>query len=129
MRDFADSTARPFSKAKDDDLVNLIRNIISGSTDLENSKLNNPEEETEKEEKDTKVDAKLDGKSRAYRNAINRIATRKGKKTVETEEQLKEVTETGVKDIALFLAENLSVEQLEELCTLLKPSYEVNSEE
>ena len=126
MRDFADRVVRPFSKAKDDDLVDLIRNIIAGTTDPENSKLNNPEE---KEEKEAKVDAKLDGKSRAYRNAINRIATRKGKKTVETEEQLKEVTGVGVKDIALFLAENLSVKQLEELCTLLKPSYEVNSEE
>ena len=30
MRDFADSTARPFSQAKDDDLVDLIRNIIGG---------------------------------------------------------------------------------------------------
>ena len=129
MRDFADRVVRPFSKAKDDDLVDLIRNIISGNINPENSEVNNPEEETEKEEKKTKVDAKLDGKSRAYRNAINRIATRKGKKTVETEEQLKEVTGVGVKDIALFLAENLSVKQLEELCTLLKPSYEVNSEE
>ena len=126
MRDFADRVVRPFSKAKDDDLVDLIRNIISGNINPENSEVNNPEE---KEEKEAKVDAKLDGKSRAYRSAINRIATRKGKKTVEVEEQLKEVTETGVKDVALFLAENLSVEQLEELCTLLKPSYEVNSEE
>ena len=76
MRDFADRVVRPFSKAKDDDLVDLIRNIIAGTTDPENSKLNNPEE---KEEKEAKVDAKLDGKSRAYRSAINRIATRKGK--------------------------------------------------
>ena len=117
MRDFADRVVRPFSKAKDDDLVDLIRNIIAGNTDPENSEVNNPEEETEKEEKETKVDAKLDGKSRAYRNAINRIATRKGKKTVETDEQLKEITEVGVKGIALFLAENLNVEQIEELCT------------
>lgn len=124
MRDFADSIARPFSKAKDDDLVDLIRNIIAGNTDPENSEVNNPEEETEKEEKKTKVDAKLDGKSRAYRNAINRIATRKGKKTVETDEQLKEITEVGVKGIALFLAENLNVEQIEELCTLLQITSE-----
>ena len=124
MRDFADSIARPFSKAKDDDLVDLIRNIIAGNTDPENSEVNNPEEETEKEEKETKVDAKLDGKSRAYRNAINRIATRKGKKTVETDEQLKEITEVGVKGIALFLAENLNVEQIEELCTLLQITSE-----
>ena len=121
MRDFADRVVRPFSKAKDDDLVDLIRNIIAGTTDPENSKLNNPEE---KEEKETKVDAKLDGKSRAYRNAINRIATRKGKKTVETDEQLKEITEVGVKGIALFLAENLNVEQIEELCTLLQITSE-----
>ena len=124
MRDFADSIARPFSKAKDDDLVDLIRNIISGNINPENSEVNNPEEETEKEEKKTKVDAKLDGKSRAYRNAINRIATRKGKKTVETDEQLKEITEVGVKGIALFLAENLNVEQIEELCTLLQITSE-----
>ena len=124
MRDFADRVARPFSKAKDDDLVDLIRNIIAGNTDPENSEVNNPEEETEKEEKKTKVDAKLDGKSRAYRNAINRIATRKGKKTVETDEQLKEITEVGVKGIALFLAENLNVEQIEELCTLLQITSE-----
>ena len=124
MRDFADRVARPFSKAKDDDLVDLIRNIISGNINPENSEVNNPEEETEKEEKKTKVDAKLDGKSRAYRNAINRIATRKGKKTVETDEQLKEITEVGVKGIALFLAENLNVEQIEELCTLLQITSE-----
>ena len=36
MRDFADRVARPFSKAKDDDLVDLIRNIIAGTTDPEN---------------------------------------------------------------------------------------------
>ena len=118
MRDFADSKTRPFSQAKDDDLINLIRNIIGGKLDPnKDAELTEPETVKKKEE-----DEKVDGKSRAFQNAINRIATRKAKKEIETEGYLREFSEASIENIAIILAETLTVEQLEELCTLLNQS-------
>tara|TARA_B100000809_G_scaffold163583_1_gene160918 strand:- start:7814 stop:8185 length:372 start_codon:yes stop_codon:yes gene_type:complete len=122
MRDFADSIARPFSQAKDDDLVNLISNIIGGKLDPnKDERLTEPNSD---EEKPKEEDEKVDGKSRAFQNAVNRLATRKAKKETETEGYLREFSEASIENIAIILAETLTVEQLEELCTLLNYSNE-----
>jgi len=44
MRDFSDSQTRPFSKAKDDDLVDLIRGILDGATVVKEPENEEPEE-------------------------------------------------------------------------------------
>jgi hypothetical protein len=122
MRDFADSMARPFSQAKEDDLVNLIRNIIGGKLDPnKDERLIEPKSDKKKPKEE---DEKVDGKSRAFQSAVNRLATRKAKKEVETEGYLREFSEASIENIAIILAETLTVEQLEELCTLLNQSNE-----
>ena len=126
MRDFADSMARPFSQAKEDDLVNLISNIIGGKLDPnKDERLIEPKSDKEKPKEE---DEKVDGKSRAFQSAVNRLATRKAKKEVETEGYLREFSEASIENIAIILAETLTVKQLEELCTLLNKPNETQEE-
>ena len=126
MRDFADSMARPFSQAKEDDLVNLISNIIGGKLDPnKDERLIEPKSDKEKPKEE---DEKVDGKSRAFQSAVNRLATRKAKKEVETEGYLREFSEASIENIAIILAETLTVKQLEELCTLLNQPNETQEE-
>ena len=122
MRDFADSTARPFSQAKDDDLVDLIRNIIGGKDEK------TIEPKTVKKKK-KREDEEVDEKSRAFKSAVNRLATRKAKREAETEGYLREFSEASIGNIAIILAETLSVEQIEELCTLLNQPNETQEEQ
>ncbi len=116
MRDFADSITRPFSQAKEDDLVDLIRNIIGGKLNPNDIELAEPKTVKKKKKEE---DEEVDDKSRAYQSAVNRLATRKAKKEVETEGYLREFSEASIENIAVILAETLTVEQIEELCTLL----------
>ena len=122
MRDFADSTARPFSQAKDDDLVDLIRNIIGGKDE----KMIEPKTVKKKKKRE---DEEVDEKSRAFKSAVNRLATRKAKREAETEGYLREFSEASIGNIAIILAETLSVEQIEELCTLLNQPNETQEEQ
>ena len=127
MRDFADSMARPFSQAKEDDLVNLISNIIGGKLDPnKDERLIEPKSDKEKPKEE---DEKVDGKSRAFQSAVNRLATRKAKREAETEGYLREFSEASIGNIAIILAETLSVEQIEELCTLLNQPNETQEEQ
>jgi hypothetical protein len=127
MRDFADSTTRPFSQAKEDDLVDLIRNIIGGKLDP-NKDIELSEPKTVKKKK-KEEDEEVDEKSRAYQSAVNRLATRKAKQEAETEGYLREFSEASIENIAIILAETLTVEQIEELCTLLNQSNETQEEQ
>ena len=95
MRDFADSTARPFSLAKDDDLVDLIRNIIGGKDEK------TIEPKTVKKKK-KREDEEVDEKSRAFKSAVNRLATRKAKREAETEGYLREFSEASIGNIAII---------------------------
>ena len=72
MRDFSDSQTRPFSKAKDDDLVDLIRGILDGATVVK-------EPENEEPEKDDSENKKP--KSKRAAQAANRIRNKKEKET------------------------------------------------
>ena len=68
MRDFSDANARPFSQAKQDDLVSMVRSILAGNGNVSiTDVVSEPEEESEK----------LKGKSRSVKNAIKRIENKK----------------------------------------------------
>ena len=69
MRDFSDTSARPFSLAKQDDLVSIVRDILSGKG---NPGIQNIVPETE-EDDDEK------GKPRVVKDAIKRIKNKKKK--------------------------------------------------
>ncbi len=71
----------------------------------------------------------VDEKSRAFKSAVNRLATRKAKREAETEGYLREFSEASIGNIAIILAETLSVEQIEELCTLLNQPNETQEEQ
>lgn len=51
MRDFSDSQTRPFSKAKDDDLVDLIRGILDGATVVKEPENEEPDENESENQK------------------------------------------------------------------------------
>ena len=75
MRDFSDTSARPFSLAKQDDLVSVVRDILSGKGNPSTQNIV-PETEEEEDEK---------GKPRVVKNAIKRIKNKK-KKERETQD-------------------------------------------
>lgn len=128
MRDFADRDIRPFSQAKEDDLVNLIRNIIGGKIEMDDENSFESDSESVKKKKPKREDDKVDGKSRAFNSAVNRLATIKAKRNAETEGYIKEFSEASIENIAIILAETLKVEQIEELCILLNQSDETGEE-
>ena len=129
MRDFADSMARPFSQAKEDDLVDLIRNIIGGKYNPNEDEKPTEPKTVKKKTKTKEEDEEVDEKSRAYQSAVNRLATRKAKKEAETEGYLREFSEASIGNIAIILAETLTIEQIEELCTLLNQPTETQEEQ
>ena len=128
MRDFVDRDIRPFSQAKEDDLVNLIRNIIGGKIEMDDENSFESDSESVKKKKPKREDDKVDGKSRAFNSAVNRLATIKAKRNAETEGYIKEFSEASIENIAIILAETLKVEQIEELCILLNQSDETGEE-
>ena len=95
MRDFVDQESRPFSQAKNDDLVDTIRDVIAGKGNPNADGIIVPPENAEEEddnnddsdELDDEVDDEkdLDKKPRAYRDAVKRITARKAKKNKKEE--------------------------------------------